>query len=115
VLTFLLIAAIGLIFFELAVGVVSGEVAYVGLFLSLVWIALLVGVIKRSEDCYKAARFVAYLGLVLSTLALVTSVVELGVGAGLLFVFVKILKIVYNGVILYLFPQPTIRDWVLYG
>ena len=114
-LTSLLIAAVALFFFELAVGAALGRVSFFGLFLSLVWTALLVCVIKRYEDCYKAARFVAYLGLVLNAVVLVTSLAHLGAHAELLFLVVKALKIAYNGVILYLFPEPPIRDWVLYG
>jgi hypothetical protein len=114
-LTYLLIAAVGLFLFELAVGVAAGRVSIFGLFLSLVWTALIVCVIKRSEGCYKAARFIAYIGLVLNTVVVLTSLVELGASVSILFLGVKVLKIVYNAVILYLFPQPTIRDWVLYG
>jgi hypothetical protein len=83
--------------------------------LSILWAVLVFGVMRRSEEAYKAARFVAYLGLVLNALVIVTSLVELGGRADFLGLGINTLKLGYNGVILYLFPQPAIRDWVLYG
>ncbi len=114
-LTGLLLTAGVLLLIEIFLGVATGSPAYIGMLLSVLWAVLIYGVMKRSEDVYKAARFVAYLGLVLNALVIVTSLIELGARADVLDLIVKALKFSYNGVVLFLFPQPKIRDWVLYG
>lgn len=100
---------------QLFVGIARSDIAYFGLLLSVLWAALIFGVIRRIEDAYKAARFAAYVGLVLNAVVIGASLIELGVRADFIVLGVNALKLAYNGVILYLFPQPDIRDWVYYG
>lgn len=107
--------AVGLFLVQLFVGIATENFAYFGLLLSVTWAALLVGVMRRIEETYKAARFVAYVGLVLNAVVIVSSLAELGLRADIALLGVNALKLVFNGVVLYLFPQPPIRDWVYYG